>query len=691
PISSPPPPSPPPPPPSPSPPPPPPIVTVLLASPPPPPSSLPPSAIAGIVAGAAVLLLLMVAAVGWGVWRWRKGREQTGEDSTTPLLKRTPACPHIPLADILRATNGWAEGRRVGGGRWSDVYRGEWVEEAEAGDGEKHGGEDGGKNGGETGKKKQQGGEVQGGSQGKREGSGKGGGSQAKREGSSKGEVAEGKQLSGGGTKKLSWRRGDKWAVKRMRRGAHGAESAELEAHVAGLACLVHPNVLVLVGWCCWPVEGEEARGQEGGSELVLVYKWMERGSLQAALQPGATPLSLQQRVDVAVGVLLALKAVQSHGQVHGDLKPSNVLLSPSFEARVVDWSVVCMGQRVHVDMGDNGPEGLRKGFGNKGLARKFSLPGGEKGTSSSSSSGKIGGNSGYSWGSGRSGSSISSSSGGEQKVYLLRCTEGHVDPAVVRTGIASPTSDMYSVGVLLLQLLTGWAGPFRDVDGQRTHIYHWVRKDLGIRARCGMAWHGMAGERRHGMAGMGWHRPTSPSSHYPLPIPHLPSSRSPLSLPTSPSSFPTLGPPSFPTLRFGSMQNPATSLLSSTPCCHTPRPLPPPSSPSSTSPSPAPPPPSPPAPPPYLRSMLFGLFAPPCSRGPNLEGELGVKMGKRERGRGGERVKRERGEGEEGEMMEGRMKGGGGGRVGGNGVGCPLGKVLREWRNRVLTIQGCH
>ncbi|CAI5536464.1 unnamed protein product, partial [Closterium sp. Naga37s-1] len=450
------------------------------------------------------------------------GREQTGEDSTTPLLKRTPACPHIPLADILRATNGKEEAAR---GRSAGGFSG-------AAGGKRQGGRFTGQAGGE-----QQGGRFSGATGGKRQGGRFSGATGGKRQG--------GRFTGQAG--------GEQWAVKRMRRGAHGAESAELEAHVAGLACLVHPNVLVLVGWCCWPVEGEEgegegeeARGQEGGSELVLVYKWMERGSLQAALQPGvhhkacdanlghltpapsylpravsmhphtrtarrhpvvaaaagghnsggaagaegsaeprasyfslaspipitrtgrlhpvvaaaaggrgsggatgaqgsATPLSLQQRVDVAVGVLLALKAVQSHGQVHGDLKPSNVLLSPSFEARVVDWSVVCMGQRVHVDMGDNGLEGHRKGFGNKGLARKFSLPSGEKGTSSSSSSGKIGGNSGYSWGSGRSGSSISSSSGGEQKVYLLRCTEGHVDPAVVRTGIASPTSDMYS------------------------------------------------------------------------------------------------------------------------------------------------------------------------------------------------------------------------------------------------------
>ncbi|CAI5501712.1 unnamed protein product, partial [Closterium sp. Naga37s-1] len=254
-----------------------------------------------------------------------------------PMLNRTPPCPHIPLADILSATNGWAEGRRVGGGRWSDVYRGEWVEGGDGGDGEKHGREDGGKDAEETGKKKRQGGEVSGGSKGK--------------EGSDKGKESQGKQLSGAKVWK-GGRRGDKWAVKRMRGGAHGAERAEFEAHVAGLARLGHPNVLALVGCCCCPVEevegkgeatgegwgkqeevGKEGRKREGGNEVVLVYKWMERGSLQAALQPaGATPLSLQQRVGVAVGVLRALKAVQSHGQVHGDLKPSNVLLGASFE-----------------------------------------------------------------------------------------------------------------------------------------------------------------------------------------------------------------------------------------------------------------------------------------------------------------------------------------------------------------------
>ncbi|CAI5482455.1 unnamed protein product [Closterium sp. Yama58-4] len=52
----------------------------------------------------------------------------------------------------------------------------------------------------------------------------------------------------------------------------------------------------------------------------------------KSAAQTGSSPLSLRQRVGIAVGVLRALKAMQSHGQVHGDLKPSNVLLTVAWE-----------------------------------------------------------------------------------------------------------------------------------------------------------------------------------------------------------------------------------------------------------------------------------------------------------------------------------------------------------------------
>ncbi|GJP71253.1 hypothetical protein CLOP_g2104 [Closterium sp. NIES-67] len=192
---------------------------------------------------------------------------------------------------------------------------------------------------------------------------------------------------------------------------------------------------------------GPPMGGQRGGGWGEAGGVTCTGGSLETMLQsPGASPLSLRQRVDILVGVLRALKAVQSHGLVHGDLKPSNVLLGAAYEPRVGDWSLVRMGQRVHQEGSLTG--GIRE-----------DSEGGSRGGSSSSS--------GH-W-TERSRNGVSA--GGVGQASVLRCTEGHVDPMVLQSGLATATADMYSVGVVLLQLLTGWAAPFKLLDGQRTHI----------------------------------------------------------------------------------------------------------------------------------------------------------------------------------------------------------------------------
>ncbi|CAI5491138.1 unnamed protein product [Closterium sp. Naga37s-1] len=525
--------------------------------------------------------------------------------SPASMLKHTPPCAHISLADVIRATNGWAEGRRVGGGRWSDVYRGEWGEWGEEEEREK--GEDGGEGekcegAGTEGEGKQVGGE------GTQEGGEVGGGLQERKQGVRAG---KGRVRGGGGV----------WAVKRMR---EEAQWASLEAHATALARLRHPNVLRLVGWCCWP-EGEGSarpsddgercgkerakRGEEGGRQRrgegqVLVYEWMERGSVEALLQAGAltvdrpaicllvlspllsslslssplllsylllfspmlsspllpshllssprlsslllsspllssqrlssplhaspllshplssslrlsspllasphlssprlsspsaqagsSPVSLRQRVGITMGVLRALKAVQSHGRVHGDLKPSNVLLSAAWEARVGDWSAVRMGQHVHVDLGKGSGKCLEghqegswaSGSGEGGGSKCGSGSAGGSSKRGSSGSSGASGSSGSSGGwreSRRSGSSSGSGGGGwqQQRVVVLRCTEGHVDPSLLHSGMTSAMADMFSVGVLLLQLLMGWAAPYSHVDGQHMHICDWAQQHL--------------------------------------------------------------------------------------------------------------------------------------------------------------------------------------------------------------------
>ncbi|CAI5536460.1 unnamed protein product [Closterium sp. Naga37s-1] len=129
----------------------------------------------------------------------------------------------------------------------------------------------------------------------------------------------------------------------------------------------------------------------------------------------------------------------------------------PSSQARVADWSVVRMGQRVHVDMGD-GLEGHREGS-------MLSGSGEDRGMLTAAAAAVL---------------SLSPAclpnppaSVGILLLQLLTSPLHHLPILPVCPILPA------SVGVLLLQLLTGWAGPFRDVDGQRTHIYHWAQQHL--------------------------------------------------------------------------------------------------------------------------------------------------------------------------------------------------------------------
>ncbi|GJP71252.1 hypothetical protein CLOP_g2103 [Closterium sp. NIES-67] len=247
----------------------------------------------------------------------------------------------------------------------------------------------------------------------------------------------------------------------------------------ATLGGLTNLQILMFSGATC-PLEGTCEVNQNRSSAFCRICS-----SFCSTCIPinGASPLSLRQRVDILVGVLRALKAVQSHGLVHGDLKPSNVLLGAAYEPRVGDWSVVRMGQRVHVDMGGRGGQGVGEG------EKEVLLEGGSEGQNDDRSEGRSDGEgrsgdgrSGFSGSSsGKSGNSSSSggSAGRVGQASVLRCTEGHVDPMVLQSGVATATADMYSVGVVLLQLLTGWAAPFKSLDGQHMHICHWAQQHV--------------------------------------------------------------------------------------------------------------------------------------------------------------------------------------------------------------------
>ncbi|XP_043689731.1 U-box domain-containing protein 33-like [Telopea speciosissima] len=106
---------------------------------------------------------------------------------------------------------------------------------------------------------------------------------------------------------------------------------SEFQQEVDVLSRVRHPNLITLIGACpdAW----------------ALIYEYLPNGSLEdrLALKDDTPPLSWQTRIRIAIEVcstLIFLNSNKPHNIVHGDLKPSNILLDANFVSKLGDFGI---------------------------------------------------------------------------------------------------------------------------------------------------------------------------------------------------------------------------------------------------------------------------------------------------------------------------------------------------------------
>ncbi|PWZ20641.1 putative receptor-like protein kinase [Zea mays] len=182
-------------------------------------------------------------------------------------------------------------------------------------------------------------------------------------------------------------------AVKVQRSSERLHRAFRQELHV--LLSLRHPHIVRLLGYCDEREEG------------VLVFEYAPNGDLHERLHgSGKAPLPWARRMAVAFQVAMALEHLHESRDpavIHGDVKASNVLLDASLDAKLCDL-----------------------GFAHVGFSAALQPPEASRARASSAPRAVVMGSPGY------------------------------VDPHFLRSGVATKKGDVYSFGVLLLELLTG-------------------------------------------------------------------------------------------------------------------------------------------------------------------------------------------------------------------------------------------
>jgi serine/threonine protein kinase len=107
------------------------------------------------------------------------------------------------------------------------------------------------------------------------------------------------------------------------------------EAQVA--AQLHHPNIVTIHDILFTPETG------------FIVMEFIEGRTLQSLLKKERLPLATA--IDIAAQVASALQYAHEHKIIHRDVKPANIMITPSFEARITDFGIAKSDGATHLTM----------------------------------------------------------------------------------------------------------------------------------------------------------------------------------------------------------------------------------------------------------------------------------------------------------------------------------------------------
>ncbi|XP_062155881.1 probable receptor-like protein kinase At5g24010 [Alnus glutinosa] len=134
-------------------------------------------------------------------------------------------------------------------------------------------------------------------------------------------------------------RDGTKVAVKRSD-PKHGQGLPEFETEILVLSKIRHRHLVSLKGYC------------EEGSEMILVYEFIEKGPLRDHLydlkekpegSSKRSKLSWKQRLEICIGSAKGLHYLHTSsagGIIHRDVKSTNILLNEQYVAKVADFGL---------------------------------------------------------------------------------------------------------------------------------------------------------------------------------------------------------------------------------------------------------------------------------------------------------------------------------------------------------------